>query len=146
MNRTALLALWLFGAMQFCEGHPFAPPTLAYVANSDSVYFVRTESSEAGPDSVHPAKVKFSITEVLRGQTQPPLTLLAYEWNPFKTGTEWIIFHNTSGFKNCVGWAMEGDCEWLPIQVTRKGDHLDAEWLGPMDGVVKYLHDHPVKP
>jgi hypothetical protein len=146
MNRVSLVLTTLLALMGSAGAHPFAPPTLDYVAKSDVVYLVRAGSSVPGPDSVHPAKVVFSITEVLRGNDHAPLVLSAYEWNPYPKDSEWIIFHNSSGFKDCIGWAMEGDCEWLPIKVTRDGGKESAEWVGPLDGVRQYLHDHPAKP
>jgi hypothetical protein len=64
----------------------------------------------------------------------------------FKTDSVWILVHNGSGFKDCVGWALKGDCEWLPIQVTGDGAKQTAQWLGPLAKVRDYLKAHPYKP
>ncbi len=50
------------------------------------------------------------------------------------------------GFKNCVGWALKGDCEWLLIRVTGEGDKATAQWLGSLDKIHEYLNQHPTKP
>jgi hypothetical protein len=145
--KKALLVLVVFLTfIRFASAHPWAPPDLGYVAGSDSVYLVKVISSASGPDSVHPAKITLAVTEVLRGPLQSKFMLAAYEDYDFKKDTEWIIFHNPSGFKDCVGWAMEGDCEWLPIPVTRDGDKVTAKWVGPLDTVKEYLRQHPYKP
>ena len=64
----------------------------------------------------------------------------------FKLGDQDILMHNPSGFPNGVGWTIEGDPEWWPLSVTEKDGKQTVEFLGPMDGVRKYIHDHPIKP
>ena len=91
-------------------------------------------------------KITFSITEVLRGKPRYSLILTAYEDTDFKEKTEWILVHNASGFKDCVGFAIAGDCEWLPIRVTGYGDKATAQWIGPLDKAREYLRQTSPKP
>ena len=145
MKRLALFLFAFIAGALSAAAHDFAPPTLQYVAASDSVYLVKAVSIAPGPDSVHLAKVTFVVIEVLKGPKQSKFELEQFESDPDKKGSEWIIIHNPTGFKDCVGWAMEGNCEWLPIAITRNGDSVTAQWLGPLNKVREYLHQHPKK-
>jgi len=137
MKRLLFVALALFAFIRLADAHAFAPPGVASVAASDAVYLVRVASVKDG-------KVTFSITEVLRGKPQDSLSLTPYTGG-FEVNSEWILVHHVGGFKDCVGWALKGDCEWLPVRITRDGDKATAQWLGPLDQVREYLRQHPAK-
>jgi len=91
-------------------------------------------------------KVIFSVAEVLRGKPRSSLILHAYSNDDFKEKTEWILVHIASGFKDCVGFAIAGDPEWLPIRVTGYGDKAAAQWIGSLDKAREYLHQASLKP
>jgi hypothetical protein len=146
MKSVLSLCLFFFALTRFADAHPQSIPTLDYVAGSDAVYLVKVSSAQVHQDGAHIGNITFSVTEVMRGQSRPSLTLTAYEDYDFKENTEWIIFHHPGGFKDCVGWAMEGDCEWLPLRITRDGDKVTAQWVGPLDQVREYLRQHPHQP
>ena len=115
------------------------------MAASGDVYLVRVVPGSANSDSVNPAKINFTVTEVLRGRAESSFALEPSPGEAYKADSECILIHNPGGFKDCVGWAMKGDCEWLPIPVTRNGNQATAQWLGPLDQVRDYLRQHPKK-
>ncbi len=140
INITALIGLILVSASGVADAHAFSAPTLATVAGSDAIYVIKVTSHESGPWL---GSISVLVTETLRGDSAKTLTLSEYSELP--VNTEWLIFHHPNGFKGVVGWAIAGDCEWLPISLTRKDDKLVAEWIGPMDQVRDYLRTHPLK-
>jgi hypothetical protein len=129
-----LVPFALFVFTRLAVAHPFSPPSLDGVAHSDTVYLVHVNSTNKDG-------VSFTITEVLKGQSRCPLILNPFG-NNYPTNSEWILVHNSSGFKNCVGWALKGDCEWLPIRISTEGGRATAQWLGALDTVREYIHQH----
>jgi hypothetical protein len=158
MMRKILFCLLFPFLSGFALAHPVSIRSLDMVGRSDAVYLARVISVKEHRDGASDNQITFSITKTLRGPTltlrqfSPMvggvsatfLVLTGYEdFNP-KVNSEWMLLHNPSGFKACVGWAMEGDCEWLPLTVGRDGDKITTE-VGPIDKVSDYLEDHPYK-
>jgi hypothetical protein len=137
-----LFSLWLM--VGFALAHPVSIRSLNMVGSSDAVYLVRVTSVKDHRDGAYDNRINFSTTHVLRGPSKPLFALTGYEdFNP-KVGSEWILLHNPSGFKACVGWAMEGDCEWLPLTVSHQGNETVTE-VGSLTKVSDYLASHPYK-
>jgi hypothetical protein len=145
--KRILLALIL--AVPFCSvvsAHPYSPPTLDWLPRSDAVYLVTVDSIKVLNDGFKTETVKFLTTEVLSGKSQDSLTLTAVEGFTFTPHAKYILIHNPGGFKDCVGWTIEGDPEWWPIAVTGDGDVATAKPLGSLSEIRQYLSDHPKKP
>jgi hypothetical protein len=143
MKRAFFVFLAFLALMRFASAHAFFAPTLETLAKSDSIYLVRVASITEGGQGRPQSKVTFSVTEVLKGDTRSLFVLIPYIPNKFKINSEWILFHHPSGIKDCVGWAILGDCEWLPISANRDGDKVTAQWVGSLDTIRDYLHQHP---
>jgi hypothetical protein len=112
------------------------------LASSDAVYLVKVRSESPAFDPTM-GKITFTITEVLRGANHSALKLSSYGGADFKPESEWVLYHHPTGLKDSVGWLLKGDCEWLPIRVTRADGTMKAEWIGSLDKLRKYLELHP---
>jgi len=144
------LLLGFFALIIHAEAHKFAPPTLVTLSRSDIVYMARVTSVKEGDRGLTSKKITFTLTDLLsKGSLvdpPPALILTPFDNGLYEVNSKWILVHSQSGFKDCVGWAMKGDCEWLPISITGEGDMAIAQWLGPIDKVRVYLQQHPYKP
>jgi len=150
MKRFLLCCLSFLILISVSYAHLFAPPTFETLAKSPLIWSVRVTSTKGVVSDSSSKKITFAVTDVLRepdsSEPPPTIVLTAYSDSNFKEGSEWILVNHPGGFKGCVGWAEKGDCEWLPIGVTRDGDKVTAQWLGPIDKVREYLIQHPNKP
>lgn len=146
LTLSFFLCFGFLALTRMVDAHPFSPPSLQSVASSDAVYLVQVSSVNEHQEGPYMGKITFSIIEVLRGKARSSLILTEYEDADFKEKTECILVHNASGFKDCVGFAIAGDCEWLPIGVTGYGDKATAQWIGSLDKVREYLHQASPRP
>jgi hypothetical protein len=135
--------LALLVPVHLAEAHKFYQPTLDRVAASDAVYLVKAQGTFVTEDDVH--KHAFTVTEVLRGQPQTIMILIGSPGVTYSNGSEWVIFHHGGRSKNWIGWSMLGDYEWLPMKVTRNGNEVTVQWIGPLDTLRAYLLQHPMK-
>jgi hypothetical protein len=145
--KRAVLVLFAFSIFtSIATAHPYAPPALDWLPRSDGVYLVTVDSIKVLNDGFKTESVKFSIVEVLHGKPQDSLTLTAVEGCTFTPRAKYILIHNPGGFKDCVGWTIEGDPEWWPVEVTGDRDNATAKPLGTLAEIRQYIRDHPTKP
>jgi hypothetical protein len=143
MNRLFFALIAFIVAAKVAEAHPVALPTLDWLHRSDAVYLVRTGSVKELNDGFKTQTVVFAT---LKGESISTLTLTAVEGYRSKPKDEFILIHNPGGFKDDVGWTIEGDPEWWPLPVTDKDGNDEVEFLGPLADVREYLRTHPSKP
>ncbi len=114
MKRIFCLCIAFFALVRLADAHDYAPWPY-YLAGADQVCLAQVTSVEG-------KKVTFAVAEVLRGKPAKKLVLVPYpdgETYPLKS--EWLLVSCPTGFKGGVGYAIKGDCEWIPGAVTRAG-------------------------
>lgn len=151
MKRILAVLLIAIAPSAIAHAHAFSPPTLDWLPRSDAVYLVKVATNSEKAPGTASSTVTFSVEEAVRGKTRAPLVLHPYPdmyFDKYTEGSRWILIHNPQGFPNCVGWAMKGDCEWWPVRIEDKAGKPTAQWLGSLDDVRNYIHDHPgdIKP
>jgi hypothetical protein len=142
--RPFLICIVLCVFHSTAEAHHQAPPGLGTVAASDTVYLVHVQSVDESSKFGVPL-ITFSVAEVLRGPAASRLVLNAELELDFKPNTNWIIYRIPWGSKDWIGWALEGDREWIPLST----DPANHNWLSgyhfSVDQVREYLRTHPAK-
>jgi hypothetical protein len=135
--KLLLICVGLLFSITVASAHEQEAPDLATIAGSDSVYLVKVTTSVNG-------RTSFSVDDVLRGPSRPSLTLQPYlGGDTFPKDSKWILFRHAGGFKDCVGWAIKGDCEWLPVSATKGVGTAVSGYRFSVDQIRNYLHQHP---
>jgi hypothetical protein len=135
-----LIGIGLLFSVAVANAHIQVAPDLTTIAKSDSVYVTRVTASVNG-------RISFSVNEVLRGAARSSLVLQPYlGGDSFLKNSNWILFRHAGGFKDCVGWAMKGDCEWLPVSATRGAGTAVSGYRFSVDQIRNYLRQHPASP
>ena len=102
------------------QAHPYAPLS-AYLPSAQNICVAKVTS-------VHGDKIIFAVGEVLRGHIASSLTLTAMYGSTFAPESEWLLVSCSSGYGNgSVGFAIEGDCDWIPGAIRRTGSTLFVE-------------------
>jgi hypothetical protein len=143
--KVLLFCIAVLGLAQSVSAHTQSPPDLATIAHSDTIYLVEVDSITATQGDVAES-ITVSVLETLRGKPVLSMTLEPYGVRDFTTtGTKWILFrHPGGGFKDCVGWATKGDCDWIPISVTPNLGIGCARYRFSVDQIRNYLNQHPL--
>jgi hypothetical protein len=135
--RALLFGLAFLSLGQFALAHLQGAPDLGTIAKSDAVYLVIAGSSSG-------AHTLFRVDEILRGSQRASLNLQPYPGgDSFFAGSSWIIFRHSGGFPDCVGWAMKGDCEWLPVSATPGIGTSVSVYRYSVKQIKDYLKSHP---
>ena len=105
-----------------------------YLPSAKNVYLVQATSVDRN-------KATFTVTEVLRGKAVLNLTLEIYPGGESYTPkSEWLLVSCTPhGLSHAsVGWAMKGDCGWIPAKVVRQtGKIYIVDWTSRISAVEK---------
>jgi hypothetical protein len=138
--RTFVLVIAFLSLVRIASAHLQAAPDLGTIATSDEVYLVH-----AG--EVSGSHRAFLVDEVLRGPQRTSLSLEPYPGgDTFTAGSAWIIFRHKGGFPNHVGWAMKGDCEWLPVSAKPGIGTRVSRYHYSVDEIRAYLKTHSPNP
>jgi hypothetical protein len=152
MKRVLFFFFLLLAASPLAQAHP-GSPIADYLPPAGNVYLAQVSSIDSG-------KITFAVTGVLRGKLVQSLVLSPYlgSREAYTLKSEWLLVSCVPG-SNSVGWAMEGDCGWIPAKVVRQGgkvyivdwtshipagekNFLDIAWDATPDGVRCLTLDH----
>jgi hypothetical protein len=137
--KNHLILACLTASVSCAGAHLQAPPDLRTIAASDTVYLVHVVSVDKFTN--------FSVTEVLRGKPASQLVLNAHPLSAFDVdivpNTDWILYRNAGGVKGCVGFIMEGDCEWVPVSANPANHDRLSGYRFSVSQIRDYLRDHP---
>jgi len=113
MKRILSLCIALLALARIADAHAYSPWPY-YLAGADQVCLAQVTSVKAN-------KITFAVTEILRGKPAAGLVLVGYLGNDLKytPKSEWLLVSCPTGFKGTVGYAIKGDCGWIPGSVIR---------------------------
>jgi hypothetical protein len=138
MKRAFAICLALLSIGNLAMGMPAIP--LKYILRGgQNIYLVKVTSNDD-------RKVDFSITQVLRGESQQ-LTHLIAELNfDYKIGSEYILI-STGDLSNGnnIDTGFYGNFAWYPMAVTRDGDKVKIQGIGDLDQFSELLKKNPYK-
>jgi hypothetical protein len=67
-------------------------------------------------------RISFVVADVLKGKVDHTLILERYpDFEKYAPNSEWLLTSCSWGSGNTLGWAMKGDCGWIPAAVVRTG-------------------------
>jgi hypothetical protein len=129
MNRIFLSVVLLLASFLPASAHASGPLT-GYLRGADTVYIARVTTLQGG-------SITFAITGTIRGLPVRTLQLHTLSGGPgagcgnsFTVKSEWLLVSCPVGFsKDTVGWAMKGDCGWIPGKIVEiGGERYVRDW------------------
>jgi hypothetical protein len=93
-------------------------PLISYLGSAETVCLVQVISIDGN-------KITFVVTQILKGKPGASLILLPYPGQQkYVPKSEWLLVSCSAGDKRTVGWALDGDCGWIPGTVVRKDNEI----------------------